>query len=88
MTAEGFAGAHKHPTPAAVDAATGEQDICGFCGEPGADKVPHPVRWPGERSAGTEYVHAECESEECGRAHAALSDSQRRDFLTEVVRYA
>ena len=20
------------------------EDICGFCGKPGADKVPHPVR--------------------------------------------
>ncbi len=57
------------------------EDICGFCGLPGADKIPHPIRWPGEQRAGTELVHAECESEECGRAHAQLSDSQRQDFL-------
>ena len=58
-----------------------EEDICGFCGEPGADKMPHPVRWPGEKSAGTELVHAECEHVECKRAHALLSDEERRRFL-------
>lgn len=58
-----------------------EDDICGFCGLPGADKLPHPIRWPGEESAGTELVHAECEAEECGRAHAALTDSEREAFL-------
>lgn len=56
-------------------------DICGFCGKPDADKIPHPIRWPGEESAGTEYVHAECEQEECKRAHALLSDAQRREFI-------
>lgn len=58
-----------------------DEDICGFCGREGADKMPHPVRWPGEESAGTEFIHAECESEECRRAHAALTDQQRRAFL-------
>ncbi len=57
------------------------RDICGFCGKPGADKIPHPVRWPGEESAETDYVHAACEEEECRRAHAALSDEERRAFL-------
>lgn len=57
------------------------EDICGFCGEPGADKMPHPVRWPGEESARTELVHAECEHEECRRAHAELTDQQRKSFL-------
>ena len=56
-------------------------DICGLCGEAGADKVPHPHRWPGERAPGTELVHASCEDEECRRAHAALTDKQREDFL-------
>lgn len=45
------------------------------------DMIPHPVRWPGEGSAGTAYIHAECEDEECRRAHAALSDKQRAGFL-------
>lgn len=58
-----------------------DEDICGFCGLPGADKFPHPVRWPGEQSAGTELVHEQCESAECARAHAALSDKQREQFL-------
>ena len=57
------------------------EDICGFCGLPGADKIPHPVRWPGEQSARTELVHAHCEHEECGRAHRELTDKQRQDFL-------
>jgi hypothetical protein len=60
------------------------EDICGFCGEPGAGKMPHPVRWPGEESAGTELVHAECEQAECGRAHAALSPDEREAFLRTV----
>lgn len=61
-----------------------EEDICGFCGLPGADKFPHPIRWPGEQSAGTEFVHAACEEEECGRAHRALSDQQRQSFLRSL----
>ena len=66
-----------------VEAVRGDdsEDICGFCGEPGADKMPHPVHWPGEGEAGTECVHAECEQEECRRAHAALSQRQRESFL-------
>jgi len=60
------------------------EDICGFCGQPGANKYPHPVRWPGENSAGTELVHAECENKECRRAHSLLTDKQRRDFLRWV----
>lgn len=57
------------------------EDICGFCGEPGANKMPHPVFWPGERSAGTELVHVGCEQVECKRAHALLSDDERQRFL-------
>lgn len=59
-------------------------DICGFCGQPGADKIPHPVRWPGEESGGTEIIHAACEEAECRRAHAALTDAQRAAFLRTV----
>ena len=59
-------------------------DICGFCGLPGADKIPHPVRWPGEESAGTRYVHEVCEDAECGRAHAMLSDKEREGFLRTI----
>ncbi len=59
-------------------------DICGLCGEPCADKYAHPVYWPGERVPDGEFVHAECEADECRRAHAALSDGQRRCFLSSI----
>lgn len=57
------------------------EDICGFCGLPGADKVPHPIRWPQENCAGTDFVHAECESAECARASALCQGKEREDFL-------
>ena len=59
-------------------------DICGFCGLPDADKMPHPMHWPGEESAGTRLVHAECEDEECKRAHSLLTDKQRADYLRTI----
>lgn len=59
-------------------------DVCGFCNLPGADKIPHPVRWPGEQAPGSEYVHRECEEEECQRAHATLTDKEREQFLRTV----
>jgi hypothetical protein len=34
----------------------------------------------------TELVHAECEQQECQRAHAALSDREREQFLTTISR--
>ena len=61
-----------------------DQDICGFCGLPGADKFPHPMRWPGEQNAGTEIVHAECEAAECKRAHSLLTNKQRAAFLRTI----
>lgn len=59
----------------------GQEDICGLCGEMGADKFPHPIHWPGEKIPDSELVHADCEQEECARAHAELSDDQRELFL-------
>ena len=59
-------------------------DICGLCGELGADKIPHPVYWPGERRPDTEIVYAECEDEECKRAHAELSPEEREAFLRSI----
>ena len=64
--------------------ADSDDDICGFCGCPGANKIPHPIRWPGEAHPGSELVHAECEQEECSRAHSKLNDAQRRDFLRSL----
>lgn len=59
-------------------------DICGLCGQPGADKIPHPIHWPGETIPDTNLVHAECEDEECKRAHALLSDDERQRFLRSI----
>lgn len=56
-------------------------DVCGFCGLPGADKIPAPIRWPQENEAGTEFVHAECEAEECARASALCQGKERELFL-------
>lgn len=61
-----------------------DDDICGLCGEQGANKFAHPIHWPGERRPETELVHDYCEAEECRRAHAALSDKQRHDFLRSI----
>lgn len=61
-----------------------DEDICGLCGEPGADKFKHPVHWPGERNPDGLLVHAWCEGEECLRAHAALSDKEREEFLRRL----
>ena len=63
-----------------------EVDICGLCGKPGANKYAHPIHWPGERIPNGSLVHAECEEEECTRAHTALSDEERQAFLQELIR--
>lgn len=65
-----------------------DDDLCGLCGEPGADKIAHPHRWPGERTPDGPLVHAECENEECRRAHAELSDGERQRVLRDISRYA
>ena len=58
-----------------------DDDICGLCGQPGADKMAlwtgNGIYWPGEERPETELVHAECEHAETERAHAALSQPQR-----------
>ena len=59
-------------------------DICGLCGEPGADKYKHPIHWPGEQNPDGDLVHADCEREECRRAHAALTDQERINFLRTI----
>ena len=59
-------------------------DICGLCGLPSADKIPHPVYWPGEQQPYTDLVHADCEDEECRRAHAELSPQEREVFLRSI----
>lgn len=61
-----------------------QTDICGLCGKPGANKYPHPIRWPGESQPDTELVHEECEDLECERAHLNLTDKQRQEFLENL----
>lgn len=58
-----------------------EDDICGLCGKPGADKYAQPVHWPGEQVPDGPLVHAACEDEECKRAHSLLTEKQRDAFL-------
>jgi hypothetical protein len=61
-----------------------DADICGLCGEPGADKMPAPCHWPGEIVPDTEYIHPECETAEQKRAHAELSPEERAAFLRTI----
>ena len=65
-----------------------DDDICGICGEPGADKMAlwtgGGIYWPGEFVPETEYVHQECEQEEQRRAHAALTQEQRDAVLRGI----
>ena len=68
----------------ALEASLREEGVCGFCNQPGADKIPHHIRWPGEAGAGTELVHAECEYVECSRAHLSLTDKERERFLKSL----
>ena len=65
---------------AALQEADGD-DICGLCGGPGADKYAHTCYWPGETHPDGPLVHADCEAEECRRAHSALTTKQRESFL-------
>ena len=63
-------------------------DICGYCGEPEADKMAlwtgSGLYWPGEFVPESELVHAECENEETQRAHSALTPGQRNLFLNGI----
>lgn len=59
-------------------------DICGLCGEEGANKIPHPVYWPNELRPNTEFVHAECESDETNRAYSDLTSTQITAFLKSL----
>ena len=61
-----------------------DDDICGLCGLPVADKIPHPIHWPKERIPDTDLVHAECEEEDCSRASALCQGQARDDFLGSI----
>ena len=66
-----------------------DEDICGLCGEPGADKMAMwtggGVYWPGETVPDAEFVHQECEQEETRRAHALLSQDERDAVLRGIT---
>jgi hypothetical protein len=62
------------------------EDICGLCGEPGADKYHHPHHWPGERVPDGPFVHAECEQEECKRAHREFRAHVGEDGVRRFLR--
>jgi len=68
--------------------ATGD-DVCGLCGLAGADKMARwtggGIYWPGETRPETEVVHAECETLECARAHAALTQADRDAVLRGIT---
>ena len=65
-----------------------EEDICGICGKPGADKMAlwtgGGKYWPGEFVPETEVVHTECENAETERAFLALTPEQRAAFLSRI----
>lgn len=61
-----------------------EEDICGLCGKPGADKIPHPIHWPGEHISANPFVHSECEAEAALAAMEAMTDEQRERFLDSL----
>ena len=63
-----------------------DDDICGLCGEHGADKIPHPIYWPQERRPDTDQVHAECEAQECQRASDLCQGREREDFIDRIIR--
>lgn len=73
--------AWEHPLKNAVRRVVEENDICGLCSRPGADKHAEPNRWPGERAPDRPRVHGACERAEGQRARGALTEEERRGFL-------
>lgn len=63
-----------------------EEDICGLCGETGADKIPHPVHWPTETIPDTELVHAECEHNETKRAFNEFRSKVGQEGINRFLR--
>ena len=61
-------------------------DLCFLCDQPGADKIPHPVNWPGERAVPPgRFVHQHCEQAETDRAFHALDEQARNNFLNRMI---
>jgi hypothetical protein len=66
--------------------ANAQQDICGLCGKPGADKIPHPMHWPGERIPETDLVHGDCERLECEDAFVSYRRRVGEDGIKQFLR--
>ena len=64
------------------------EDICGICGQPGADKMAlwtgGGKYWPGEFIPESELVHSECEKSEQQRAFYSLTEEERRRYLNSI----
>lgn len=54
-------------------------DVCGFCGEGGAEKIPAPLQYRDQMDAETSYVHQECEREEEERCAQIEWDRRRQE---------
>ena len=74
--------------PSASKAQLDTDDICGYCGLPGADKMAvwtgSGLYWPVEFKPETEFVHHACEEAETIRAHSCLSPEQREHFIRSI----
>ena len=64
-----------------------DEDICGLCGGPEADKIPHPNRWPTEARPDTGLVHAECERNETERAFVEYRNRVGEEGVARFLRF-
>lgn len=55
------------------------EDICGFCGLGGADKIPAPLQYQDQMDPESDYVHQECEREEEERCAEIEWERRRRE---------
>ena len=62
----------------------GSDDICGYCGKPGAEKLPL-CSWPNQDDPQSEYVHAECENKAAQEAMDACSQQERDNWIYRGV---
>ncbi len=61
-----------------------DRTICGLCGQDGAEKKAAANHWPGEQIPDKPMVHSKCEWDEAFRAHEALSEYERDEYLRSL----